>query len=58
MDMSKVKMYYVGPGAEADPRVLTVTNAEAVVLTDGGLYSKTKPKAKAKSTKEKEITDA
>ena len=48
MDMKKVKMYYVGPGFEADPRVLEVTPDEAEALKERGLFSKSKPKSDKK----------
>ncbi len=48
MDMKKVKMYYVGPGFEADPRVLEVTPDEAEALLKGELFAKSKPKPKKK----------
>ncbi len=48
MSMKMVKMYYVGPGFEADPRVLEVTPTEAEALLERGLFSKSKPKPKKK----------
>ncbi len=44
MGMKKVKMYYVGPGFEVDPRVLEVTPDEAEALEERGLFAKSKPK--------------
>ena len=48
MSMKKVKMYYVGPGFEADPRVLEVTPDEAEALAERGLFAKSKPKPEKK----------
>ena len=44
MGMKLVKMHYVGPGFEADPRVLEVTPDEAEALAERGLFAKSKPK--------------
>lgn len=54
MGMKRVKMYYVGPGNEDDPRVLSVTPAEAEALAVRGLYAKSKPKP----DKKEEVKDA
>jgi hypothetical protein len=51
MAMKKVKVVYIGPGADVDPRELEVTEEEAEALIARGTW-------KTKRSRKKEVSDA